>query len=202
MDTYRISAKHIPSGSIEYNVAWLVPEFLTYLKAMVATSVVGYNVVYFMEHNEEPPASWDVKYSPELLWTTVGNDLPEYLADVYPELFGPSGPVVLGDVEEAFIADERGEPSVVCRVTLKPLRLWWLAARRGLLTVNLDASNMTRDEFVENVKNEPDFRWWLAVSLVRALMLDMRRDEARAFHEMFAERIEAMIRFEVEEDVE
>lgn len=190
----KLRPQHLDQAPISLNIVPLIPDLLPMLEVTAAKRITVYATNYIAATGDL--SSFDeIDVRAPLQWAAVGNELPAFLAGLYPELYGPTGPVSLGEPQDILLNNGQGEQVIACDVSVDGRGLYRLAAQYGPLKVDLEAIGASRDEMRASFKTDGFLARSVRMTLVLLVQTKLERDVMEAFDTFFGDGIESRISF-------
>ncbi|NWO04245.1 MAG: hypothetical protein HLX50_00645 [Alteromonadaceae bacterium] len=174
-----------------FNIGGLVPYAVTVMNAIMVNHAEHYQH-HFMNDNDGREPDWSLMEPRwHLQWATVATQLPDFLREVYPGLYGQDGPVEIGTVGDYVLLKDKEAPGAANAPISTNTNALYRLARRHRVTHLFDGEGfMTLD-------GDGSLEWF-QVMLLRDIQFKMSGGfdfPVHEFAERFASQLEPLITF-------
>lgn len=174
-----------------FNIGGLVPYAVTVMNAIMVNHAEHYQH-HFMDDNDGREPDWSLMEPRwHLQWATVATQLPDFLREVYPDLYGQGAPVEIGTVGDYVLLKDKEAPGAANAPISTNTNALYRLARRYRVTHLFDGEGfMTLD-------GDGSLEWF-QVMLLRDIQFKMSGGfdfPVHEFAERFASQLEPLITF-------
>lgn len=174
-----------------FNIGGLVPYAVTVMNAIMVNHAEHYQH-HFMNDNDGREPDWSLMEPRwHLQWATVATQLPDFLREVYPGLYGQGAPVEIGTVGDYVLLKDKEAPGAANAPISTNTNALYRLARRHQVTHLFDGEGfMTLD-------GDGSLEWF-QVMLLRDIQFKMSGGfdfPVDEFAERFASQLEPLITF-------
>jgi len=174
-----------------FNIGGLVPYAVTVMNAIMVNHAEHYQH-HFMDDNDGREPDWSLMEPRwHLQWATVATQLPDFLREVYPGLYGQDGPVEIGTVGDYVLLKDKEAPGAANAPISANTNALYRLARRHRVTHLFDGEGfMTLD-------GDGSLEWFQSM-LLRDIQFKMSGGfdyPVNEFAEWFASSLEPLIIF-------
>lgn len=174
-----------------FNIGSLVPYAVTAMNAIMVNHAEHYQH-HFMDDNDGREPDWSLMEPRwHLQWATVATQLPDFLREVYPGLYGQGAPVEIGTVGDYVLLKDKEAPGAANAPISTNTNALYRLARRHRVTHLFDGEGfMTLD-------GDGSLEWF-QVMLLRDIQFKMSGGfdfPVHEFAERFASQLEPLITF-------
>lgn len=174
-----------------FNIGGLVPYAVTVMNAIMVNHAEHYQH-HFMDDNNGREPDWSLMEPRwHLQWATVATQLPDFLREVYPGLYGQGAPVEIGTVGDYVLLKDKEAPGAANAPISTNTNALYRLARRHRVTHLFDGEGfMTLD-------GDGSLEWF-QVMLLRDIQFKMSGGfdfPVHEFAERFASQLEPLITF-------
>ena len=174
-----------------FNIGGLVPYAVTVMNAIMVNHAEHYQH-HFIDDNDGREPDWSLMEPRwHLQWATVATQLPDFLREVYPDLYGQGAPVEIGTVGDYVLLKDKEAPGAANAPISTNASALYRLARRHRVTHLFDGEGfMTLD-------GDGSLEWF-QVMLLRDIQFKMSGGfeyPAYKFTQWFAGQLEGLVVF-------
>jgi hypothetical protein len=166
MPVTKVTRRLLKINNDSFNIAALVPYALPAMRLIMQNTAEHYSH-HFQQDNAGDTPDWDLMQPQwSLQWAAVATGLPNFLRDIYPALYGPDGPVRIGEVGDyALLEDDAEVAGAGAPLATNAAALYSLARRHGVTHI-FDGKGFT---FFEGSDTDE----WLQTMVLRDIQYKM-----------------------------
>lgn len=191
MPVIKVTKEMADIKTVDFNIGGLVPYAVIAMGAIMTTHAEHYQH-HFEQDNDGRSPDWDLMQPQwHLQWATVATQLPDFLREVYPDLYGQSAPVEIGTVGDYALFMDREAPGAAnAPVSSSASGLYRLARRYGV-------THMFDGQGFVDMEASGDLDWFQTM-LLRDIQFKMSggfESPALRFAKRFARQLEGLVVF-------
>jgi len=159
MPVEKVTQAMLSANHTEFNIATLVPYAVPAMRLMMERHIKHYES-HFQQDNDGRSPDYDlINLQWPLQWAAVATQLPDFLRELYPTIYGESGPVEIGTVHDFQLLENDHEGGGANAALSTAGNMLYRQAKRLGVTHVFDGQGFT---FFE--RGEPT-QWILAMAL-------------------------------------
>lgn len=191
MPVIKVTKEIADITAVDFNIGGLVPYAVMAMNQIMVNHAEHYQY-HFMDDNDGRQPDWDLMQPRwHLQWATVATQLPDFLREVYPGLYGAAAPVEIGTVGDYILLKDREVPGAAnAPISTSASALYRLARRHGV-------THLFDGEGFMTLEGDGSMEW-LQAMLLRDIQYKMSGGfeyPVFKFMERFGRQLEALIVF-------
>ena len=191
MPVIKVTREIADIKAVDFNIGALVPHAVMAMNEIMINHAQHYQH-HFMEDNDGREPDWQLMEPRwHLQWATVATQLPDFLREIYPGLYGAAAPVEIGTVGDYILLKDKEVPGAAAAPISTATNALYRLARRHKVTHLFDGEGLMTLDGDGSLE-------WLQTMLLRDIQYKMSGGfeyPVFKFMERFGAQLEALIVF-------